>query len=245
MRGEGNGSPLQYSCLENPVDGGAWWAAVHWVTTSRTGLSDFTFTFHFHTLEKEMATHSSVLAWRIPGTGEPGELPSVGSHRVRRGWSDLAAAAADHEGQWPVTKTQLAHLEERNFNKQAESSEMSKVLIRRKHVFVDRHTHGWDRHTWVGSEREPHLSLNHLYGAVLPGFLWPVILLRLTPSTCDLTQGPPLWACASFSQDGFQRKGFWEEAYVMARCPSLPWTPVNRSVRVGWKISLTLRMRSM
>ena len=71
-----------YSCLENPMDGGAWWAAVHRVAKSRTRLSDFTFTFHFHALEKEMATHSSVLAWRIPGTGEPDGLPSMGSHRV-------------------------------------------------------------------------------------------------------------------------------------------------------------------
>ena len=79
---EGNGTPLQYSCLENPMDGGAWWAVVHGVAKSRTRLSDFPFTFHFHALEKEMATHSSVLAWRIPGTGEPGGLPSMGSHRV-------------------------------------------------------------------------------------------------------------------------------------------------------------------
>ena len=69
--GEGNGTPLQYSCLENPMYRGAWWAAVHGIAKSRTRLSDFTFTFHFHALEKEMATHSSVLAWRIPGTGEP------------------------------------------------------------------------------------------------------------------------------------------------------------------------------
>ena len=80
--GEGNGTPLQYSCLENPMDGGAWWAAVHGVAKSQIRLSDFTFTFHFHALEKEMETHSSVLAWRIPGTGEPGGLPSMGSHRV-------------------------------------------------------------------------------------------------------------------------------------------------------------------
>ena len=78
IHGEGNGTPLQYSCLENPVDGGAWWAAVHGIGKSQTRLSDFTFTFHFHALEKEMATHSSVLAWRIPGTGEPGGLLSVG-----------------------------------------------------------------------------------------------------------------------------------------------------------------------
>ena len=80
--GEGNGTPLQYSCLENPMDGGARQAAVHGVAKSQTRLSDFPFTFNFHALEKEMATHSSVLAWRIPGTGEPGGLPSMGSHRV-------------------------------------------------------------------------------------------------------------------------------------------------------------------
>ena len=94
--GEGNGTPLQYSCLENPMDGGAWKAAVHGVAEGRTRLRDFTFTFHFHALEKEMATHSSVLAWRIPGTGEPSRLPSMGSHRVRHDLSDLAAAAANY-----------------------------------------------------------------------------------------------------------------------------------------------------
>ena len=80
--GDGNGTPLQYSCLENPMDGEAWWAAGHGVAEGRTRLSDFTFTFHFHALDKEMATHSSVLAWRIPGMGKPGRLPSLGSHRV-------------------------------------------------------------------------------------------------------------------------------------------------------------------
>ena len=92
--GEGNGTPLQGSCLENPRDWGAWWTAVHGVAKSRTRLSDFTFTFHFDSLEKEMATHSSVLAWRIPGTAEPGVLPFMGLHRVRHNWSNLAAAAA-------------------------------------------------------------------------------------------------------------------------------------------------------
>ena len=91
---EGNGTPLQYSRLENPMDGGAWWAAVHGVAKSWTRLSDFTFTFHFHALEKEMATHSNVLALRIPGTGEPVGLPSMGLHRVRHDWSNLAVAAA-------------------------------------------------------------------------------------------------------------------------------------------------------
>ena len=83
LLGEGNGTPFQYSCLDYPMDGGAWWAAVHGVAKSWTQLGDFAFTSHFHALEEEMATHSSVLAWRIPGTGEPARLPSVGSHRVR------------------------------------------------------------------------------------------------------------------------------------------------------------------
>ena len=87
--GEGNGNPLQYSCLENPVDSGTWWAAVRGVAQSRTWLKQLS----MHALEKEMATHSSVLAWRIPGTVEPGGLPSMGSHRVGHDWCDLAAAA--------------------------------------------------------------------------------------------------------------------------------------------------------
>ena len=87
--GEGNGTPLQYSCLENPMKEGAWKAVVHGITEGRTRLSDFTFPFHFHALEKEMTTHSNVLAWRIPGTAEPGGLPSMGLHRVGYDWSDL------------------------------------------------------------------------------------------------------------------------------------------------------------
>ena len=85
----------QYSCLENLMDGGAWKAAVHGVAEGQTRLSDITFTFHFHALEKGMATYSSVLAWRIPGTGEPGGLLSMGLHRVRHDWSNLAAAVAE------------------------------------------------------------------------------------------------------------------------------------------------------
>ena len=80
--GEGNGTPLQYSCLENPMDRGAWKGAVHRVAEGRTRLSDFTFTFHFQAVEKDIATHSSVIDWRIPGMAEPGGLPSMGSHRV-------------------------------------------------------------------------------------------------------------------------------------------------------------------
>ena len=80
--GEGNGTPFQYFCLENPMEGGAWWAAVHGVSKSQTRLNNFTFTFHFHALEKVMAAHSSVLAWRIPGMVEPGGLLSMRLHRV-------------------------------------------------------------------------------------------------------------------------------------------------------------------
>ena len=85
VHGEGNGTPLQNSCLENPMDGGAWWAAVHGVAKSRTWLSDFTFTFYFYALEKEMATHSSVLAWTVPGM----EL-----HRAGHDWSDLLSSSS-------------------------------------------------------------------------------------------------------------------------------------------------------
>ena len=92
--GEGNGTPLQYSCLENPMDGGAWWATVHGVTKSRTRLSDFTFTLHFHALEKEMTTHSSVLAWRIPGTGKPGGLPSTGVTQSRTRLKRLSSSSS-------------------------------------------------------------------------------------------------------------------------------------------------------
>ena len=95
-----DGTPLQYSCLENHMDRRAWWAAVHGVAKSQTRLSDFTFTFHFHALEKEMATHSSVLTWGIPGMGEPGGLPSMGLHRVGHDWHDLAAAAAAFIPRW-------------------------------------------------------------------------------------------------------------------------------------------------
>ena len=91
--GEGNGTPLQYSCLENPMGGGAWKAAVHGVAEGRTRLSDFTLTFHFDALEKEMATHSSVLALRIPGTGEPGGLQSYGVAQSRTRLNRLSSSS--------------------------------------------------------------------------------------------------------------------------------------------------------
>ena len=94
LNGEGNGTPLQFSGLENPMGRGAWHAAVHGVTKSQTQLSNFTFTFNFHALEKEMAAHASVLTWRIPETAEPGGLPSTGLHRVRHDWCNLAVTAA-------------------------------------------------------------------------------------------------------------------------------------------------------
>ena len=101
---EGNGTPLQYSSLKISMDGGAWWAAVHGVAKSWTRLGDFTFTFHFDALEKETATHSSVLARRIPGTGEPGGLQSMGSYdwdtteQLHSHFHALEKAMAPHSG---------------------------------------------------------------------------------------------------------------------------------------------------
>ena len=127
--GEGNGNPFQYSCLENPMDGGAWWSKE---LQSRARLSDFTFTFHCHALEKEMATHSSVPAWRIPGTGELGGLLSMGSHRVGHNWSDLAAAAVIYRNsgvrriiEWSKASAQWnLHCQEGQIKKQIHISNM-------------------------------------------------------------------------------------------------------------------------
>ena len=102
-RSEVNGATLQCSCQENPMDGGAWRATVHGVAMSRSWLCEFTFTFPFHALEKEMATHSSVLAWRNPGTGEPGGRPSMGSHNFRHDWSDLAAVSSSKGKEWHLS----------------------------------------------------------------------------------------------------------------------------------------------
>ena len=99
---EGNGTSLQCSCLENPMDGGAWRAEVHGVAEGRTWLNDFTFTFHFHALEKKMATHSSVLAGRIPGTGEPGGLPSTGVTQSRTRLKRLGSTVPLFATPWTV-----------------------------------------------------------------------------------------------------------------------------------------------
>ena len=107
--GEGTGTLLQYSCLENSMDGGAWQAAVRGVAESQTRLSDFTFTFHFPALEKEMATHSSVFVWRIPETEEPGGRPSMGSHRVGYDWSDLAEQQQPQKYRWGHRVPEAVH----------------------------------------------------------------------------------------------------------------------------------------
>ena len=143
---EGNGTPLQYSCLETPMDGGAWWAAVHGVAKSRTRLSDFTFTFHFHALEKEMAPHSSVLAWRIPGTREPGELPSMESHRAGYDWSDLAAATPwkkSYDQPRQHTKNQRHHSADKGPHSQSYGSSSSRVWM-----WELDHKESWEPKNW-------------------------------------------------------------------------------------------------
>ena len=111
------------------MDGGAWWATVHGVAKSRTQLSNFTFTFHSHALEKEMATHSSVLAWRMSGTRDPGGLPSMGWHRVRHDWSDLAAAAAAAARQETQmgTRNEWARGSQSPLRRSADGTEMGKT----------------------------------------------------------------------------------------------------------------------
>ena len=133
------GTPLRYSCLENPMDGGAWWAAVHGVAKSRTRLSGFPFTFHFPALEKEMATHSSVLAWRIPGTGKPGKLLSMGSHRVGHDWSNSSSSSKPRYN--IGRQTDFVHIIRREFSLFLSTSNTGQLGIER--VF----SHSWCRLT--------------------------------------------------------------------------------------------------
>ena len=157
--------PLQCSCLENPMDGGAWWAAVHGVAKSQIWLSDFTFTFHLHALEKEVAAHSSALAWRIPGTGEPGGLPSMGSHRVGHDWSDLAAAAWS----WlpdslhiPLRITMTRHIQDPRPWKKEMILTMKSAAKERLSV-MRWHTPPWGRNAWdLGLASPPCLGLKSL-----------------------------------------------------------------------------------
>ena len=161
------------------MDRGAWKAAVHGVAEVRTWLSDFPFTFHFHALEKEVATHSSVLAWRIPGTGEPGGLPSLGSHRVGHDWSDLAAA----EESWDITDFHL--LEVGSFNGSVNSIQESQILK----LSISRSTSLSSVHLYLKDQREKRLVFLKIISLTIPQAgkwcegvsLWNVLLLHRNP----------------------------------------------------------------
>ena len=153
------------------MDGGAWKAAVHGVAKSWAWQSDFTFTFHFHALEKEMATHSSVLAWRIRGMGEPGGLPSMGSHRIGHDWSDLAAVAAAVHYQWHFNKTQKSRLhpwQTHRFN-------MSKVSLENLHC---EQTHPGDCDKWPHWELIASYVWNTVQDTRKQRYLKPTLILR-------------------------------------------------------------------
>ena len=185
------------------MDGGAWWAAVHGVARSRTGLSDFTFTFHFHALEKEMATHSSVLAWRIPGTGEPHGLPSTGSHRVGHDWSDLAAAAAAAGlPQWLRSKESTAIQEIQEMWVQYPGWEDPLEEETATHSSILAHKISWTEEPgrlqsmglqhWTGLSNWEHMWLMIL---VFTDHYFPTPILGPVFSLCSLTLGSALW-CA-------------------------------------------------
>ena len=147
------------------MDGGAWWAAVHGVAKSRTRLSNLPFAFHFHAWEKKMVTHSSVLAWRIPGTGEPGGLPSMGSHRVRHDWSDLAAAAAVVKNLPAMQETQVRPLGQEDSLEKGMTTHSSILAWRipRTEEPGRLHFRGSQRvgHVWGLSDK--HFHFNYLY----------------------------------------------------------------------------------
>ena len=166
------------------MDGGAWWAVVHGVVKSRTRLSDFIFTLHFHALEKAMATYSSTLAWRIPGMGEPGGLLSMGSHRVGHDWSDLAAAAAAVVGSWHLEFPRIAahslsaHLKQNLWDHEPSSHIMMYSIL----LFImtmDRHSPQDNRGNTLTWKKNTKLTRN---------ILWTNTELKITPK-----QLPPSW----------------------------------------------------
>ena len=194
--GEGNGTPLQYSCLENPTDGGARWAAVHGVAKSQTRLSDFTVTFHFHASEKAVAPHSRVLTRRIPGTAGPGGLPSMGSHRVGRDWSDLAAAVSGtvHEGcdsHWKRNPVLPCHLR-RGEKRATTQTSLDHFLKRADRIESSKEPEPVPTLDSSGCNRSAPADDPRLY------HLPPPASPPASSSSCLLTQGqPPYAGCCS------------------------------------------------
>ena len=238
-QGEGNGTLLQCSCLENSMDRGAWWAVVHGVARSPTWLSDFTFTFHFHALEKEMATPSSVLAWRIPGTGEPGGLPSLGSHRVGHDWSNLAAAPLTAcqttlkltTLQWcpiavevTLNATPPAAAFQQSPGKLLPFPQSNRVL-----------SCGFCVYSWFYLERLPNyplpkpifliISISSPVSALITGSQ----LLMMLPSTGHLAMSGDIWSRHTWADSTTGRT--WVEAKDATKYPTVPPTSKTRAAK--------------